>query len=188
MDWIDIVVIAYILLGAISGLRRGFMLVVFSLMGYIAGLALAIQYKGPLTSVLLSRLPVRHWVSQILPAPASAAPQATIKALHLVHSLAGLLVILVVVTVMELFGRFIGELATRFVRVFHLTGMLNRIGGGVVGLAEHIMVAGLLLTLLLSFPLLNGTPISSQLHQSPLAMQIVSLFGRLVKLPGGKYL
>ncbi len=185
MDWIDVVVVAYVVIGALTGLRRGLVLVLFSLAGYIVGIALAAQFEGALTKTLLSVLPVKNWVAHFLPAPAANIPGATVQAYNLAHVILGLLVFLIIIGAAEFVGRLVGELATRILGTFKITGVLNKVGGGLAGLAEHGLVVGIIVTLILALPMIAHSPMAKDLHHAPLAMLLVGWFDHISRLGGG---
>ncbi len=185
MDWIDLVVIAYIVIGAFSGLRRGLILVLFSLAGYVVGVALAAHYQKYATTILMSSLPIGKWVAHMLPAPATHVPGAHQDALHLAHVIIGILVFLLIIGLAEFVGRIIGEVITRVIGTFKVTGMLNKVGGGLAGLFEHGLVVGIVATIVLALPMISHSAFSHALHKAPLAMMFVGWFGHISRLGGG---
>lgn len=188
MNWVDIIIVAYIFLGALSGLRRGLVLVLFSLAGYVAGVLIAERYQGMLTTLVLAKVPVSSWLARWLPVPALDVPGAQHQAANLAHTLTALVVFLLVVGLTEYAGRLVGQMVTRMVRSFRVTGFVNSLGGGVAGLAEHGVVVGLVLTLVSALPMLAHSPLFYTLHRDPLAMTLMGWFGHIVKLPGGTFL
>src|SRR3990170_2455538 len=52
MNWIDFVVILIILLFAFKGLRQGFFLQVFNILGFLTALILSLTFYGPVASLL----------------------------------------------------------------------------------------------------------------------------------------
>ena len=188
LRWIDIAIVVYIAIGAVSGLRRGLVTVLFTLFGYILGILLAIRYQGYLTQALMSALPISRWTRHFLPGPASSIPGYTIQADNLVHMLLALLVFLAIVGAVEFFGRLIGEFLTRVVKTLRITGLLNNIGGAIAGLAEHGILVGLLVTLILALPLLNHSSLSATLRHDRFVMALAGIFGHIAKLPGGAFL
>lgn len=188
MDWVDLVLIGYLVLGALYGLRRGLVWVGFSLAGYIVGVLVADHMSKPLTKLVVTAAPIRRWVEHYLPAPAAAVPGARLQAWHLAHTLIGLIVFLVIVGALEFVGRTVGSAVSQGVSAFRVTSFLNRIGGVAVGVAEHGVVAGLILTLLMTVPALGHTSVSTEIHRAPLASSLMGWFGHIAKLPGGKYL
>ncbi|HMQ35877.1 MAG TPA: CvpA family protein [Chloroflexaceae bacterium] len=57
MNWIDLLLLALVLLGALNGARRGLVLGVIDLLGWVAGLALALSFAEPLGAWLAPRVP-----------------------------------------------------------------------------------------------------------------------------------
>lgn len=188
VHWIDLAILLYIAIGAVSGLRRGLVTVLFSLAGYIVGIIIATQYQAALTQSLMTTLPIDRWTRHLLPGPASTVPGYTIQADNLIHMLIALLVFLVIVGAVEFIGRLIGEFLTRVVKTLRITGFLNKLGGAVAGLAEHGILIGLLVTLIFALPLLNHSPLTMALRHDRLVMTLAGLFGHIAKLPGGTFL
>lgn len=188
MGWVDLVLAGYLVLGALYGLRRGLVWVGFSLLGYIAGVMIAQRTAKPITQMIVAAAPLHKWVEKYLPTPASHIPGARLQAWHLAHTLVGLLVFLLIVGAVEFAGRSVGSVASQGVKVFRLTSLLNRLGGIVVGIAEHGVVAGLVLTLLMAVPAVSQSALSQSIHHATLADTLMSFFKHLSILPGGKYL
>ncbi|MCL4493242.1 MAG: CvpA family protein [Firmicutes bacterium] len=188
MRWIDIAILLYIAIGAVSGLRRGLVTVLFTLFGYIVGILLAIRYQAYLTQSLMSVLPISRWTRRLLPRPASSVPGYTIQADNLVHVLLALLVFLLIVGAVEFLGRLAGQFLTRVIKTLRITGLLNNIGGAVAGLAEHGILVGLLVTLVMALPLLSHSSLSMALRHDKLVMALAGIFGHIAKLPGGTFL
>ena len=188
LRWIDIAIVLYIAFGAVSGLKRGLVTVLFTLFGYIIGILLAIRFQGYLTQALMSALPISRWTRQLLPGPASTVPGYTIQANNLVHMLLALLVFLAIVGAVEFLGRLLGEFLTRVIKTLRITGLLNNIGGAIAGLAEHGILVGLLVTLIMALPLLNHSTLSTALRHDRLVMALAGIFGHIAKLPGGTFL
>lgn len=188
MHWIDIVLAAYLVLGALYGLRRGLVWVGFSLIGYLVGIVVAEHSAKPLTRLVTAAIPVQQWVERYLPSPAAHIPGARIQAWHLAHTIMALVIFLVIVGAVEFVGRTIGTVASQGVRVFRFTALLNKIGGIAVGVLEHAVVAGLVITLLLTVPAIRHSPISRSIQRAPLAHTLIGAFHHIAKLPGGQYL
>jgi len=188
MDWIDLGLIGYLILGAFYGLRRGLVWVGFSLVGYIVGVLVADRVAKPLTTLIVTAAPIHRWIGQYLPQAAARVPGARLDAWHLANSLVSLLVFLLVVGAAEFVGRTIGTVASQGVNVFRVTSFLNRILGVAVGLLEHGVVAGLVLSLALAIPAIGHSSVSQALHKAPLAGSLIGLFSRIAKVPGGRYL
>lgn len=183
----DIAVGGYMIWGALYGLRRGMLFVVFSLLGYIAGVEVATHSQHRLTNLVLSDASVKHWLGRLAATPAMALPGSRIQATQWIDGLVGLLVFLMIIGIAELIGRMVGGVFTRMVGVFRITGALNRVGGLLAGVAEHAVVAGLLLSLMLSVPVLSHH-FGHTIHRAPLAGMVLGWFGHIARIPGGKFL
>lgn len=188
MRWVDIVILLYIAIGAVSGLRRGLITVLFSLAGYITGIIIAAQYQAGLTQSLMAALPITKWARRILPGPAASVPGYTLQADDLIHTLIALLVFLIIVGAVEFLGRLVGEFLTRLVKTLRVTGFLNKAGGAAAGLAEHGVLIGLVITLLFALPVFHHSAVTQHLRHDQLVMVLVGWFGHLAKLPGGTFL
>ncbi|MCY0884414.1 MAG: colicin V synthesis protein, partial [Firmicutes bacterium] len=133
---------------------------------------------------LLTVIPVRHWVLALLPPNLPAGSPLAGQALTWARGLTWVLVFLLLVGFAEAAGRAVGLVLTRVLHQARLTGTLNSLGGGVAGLLEHGLLAGLLLTLVLTAPLVHGTVVAHTIRQAPLASDLVRWFGRVAHLPG----
>ena len=188
MGWMDLILLAYLALGALYGVRRGLVWVGFSLLGYIAGVIVAEHISKSLTRIVTASIPLQHWVERYVPAPAAQIPGAKLQAWNMAHAILGLLVFLLIVGAVEFVGRTVGAVASRGVRVFRVTAVLNRVGGIAAGILEHGVVAGLILTVLLAVPAIGQSGLSRSIHHAPLASALINVFHRVVKIPGGQYL
>ena len=188
MHWLDLIIAAYLALGALYGLRRGLVWVGFSLIGYIVGVIVANHTSKPITHLVTAALPLHRWVDRYLPAAAAQVPGARAQAWNLTHAIVGLVVFLLIVGALEFVGRTIGTVASHGVRTFRLTSLLNRIGGIAIGVVEHALVAGLVLSLLLAVPAVRQSAISRSLHRAPVANLLIHAFHHIAKVPGGTYL
>lgn len=188
MDWIDIGLVGYLVMGVFYGLRRGLVWVGFSLLGYIAGVLIADHVAKPVTNMVVAAAPVRGWLDRYIPSVAAHVPGARLDAWNLAEGLISLLIFLIIVGAAEFVGRTVGAVASRGVSVFRMTALINRVGGVIAGLVEHGVVAGLILTLALGIPALAHSPISAALRRAPLAGTLIDIFKHVVRLPGGKYL
>ena len=188
MHWLDLVLAGYLILGALYGLRRGLVWVGFSLLGYLVGIIVADHTAKPLTRLVTAAVPLHRWVDRYLPSPASHIPGARLEAWNLTHTILALVVFLVIVGALEFVGRTVGTVATQGVRVFRLTEVLNKIGGIAVGILEHALVAGLIMSLLLAVPAIRSSSVSRSINSAPMAHTLIGAFHHIAKLPGGQYL
>jgi uncharacterized membrane protein required for colicin V production len=188
LNWLTIAVLVYLALGALSGWRRGVVLVAFSLAGYLAGLALAARYQSTLTAALMRTLPVDRWLATAFASPALQSPGALPAAENLAHLLIAVLVFLLMVGAVELIARMIGEGLTRAIHYLPLVGSANRLAGLAGGLIENAAVAGLVLGLVLSLPPVAHTPIAPAIRHTPLAYDLAQWMGRLANWPAQHWL
>lgn len=188
MHWLDLVIAAYLALGALYGLRRGLVWVGFSLIGYIVGVIVANHSSQSVTRLVTAALPLHHWVERYFPAAAAQVPGARLQAWNMAHTIVGLVVFLLIVGALEFVGRTVGTVASHGVHAFRLTSMLNRVGGIAIGIVEHGLVAGLVLSLLLAVPAVRQSAISRSLNGAPVASLLIHAFHHIAKVPGGLYL
>ncbi|MCL5064555.1 MAG: CvpA family protein [Firmicutes bacterium] len=188
MNWVSVAILGYVGLGALSGLRRGLSLVVFSVAGYIAGMLLASRYQKVIVASIVHALPIQRWVNRYIPLAASnlgGVHQATDR---WVISILGVLVFLLVIFAVEALGRSVGVVVSQLVKTFRVTGFLNGIGGLAAGLVEHGLVACLILGVLVSFPLVSHTSLVVDLDHNALVTVLVGWYHRLTLTPAAKWL
>lgn len=171
LNWLTILLLLFLALGAFGGFRRGLLLVAFSLAGYVGGLIAAARYQHTATRLLMASLPVHRWVIHFVPTAASSKFSYH-QGVNLFHTVLGLLVFLIMVGVAEAIARAIGEAVTLAVARRGLLGALNRIGGLAGGLAESALIGGLIFGLVLSLPVLDGTPLHHAIQHTPLAVSL----------------
>lgn len=188
MNWISIGILGYMGLGALSGMRRGLTLVLFSVAGYIAGLIIASRYQKVIVNTLLRAVPIQRWIAHYVPLTTSNVGNIHQTANHWTLSILGVLVFLLVIVMVESLGRSIGSGASQVVRGFRVTGFLNGVGGLAAGIVENGIVLSLILGLLVSFPLLDHTSLVSALDRNSLVAVMVGWFHRLTVSPVGKWL
>ena len=119
MDWLDIVIIAVLIISAVLGLRIGIIKAVLTLAGLIVGVILAWRYYIPLSGQL------------------TFIPQASIA------KIVAFAIIMIVIMVIA------GVLAAllKFVASIVMLGWVNRLGGAILGLLlGSILCAALLAT------------------------------------------
>lgn len=187
-NWLTVVLVIYLGLGALSGWRRGFILVVFSLAGYLVGLNLASRFQSRATAILAHALPISAWVKQIVPTAASSVPGAYTQGNHLALVLLGLLVFLIIVGAAEMVARLFGESLTGILGKVSLLRGLNTFGGLLGGMAEHAVIIGLVLGILLSVPFVAHTPLALLIRGTPIAIDLVHWVGGLAHWPAAKWL
>ncbi len=188
MNWVSIVILGYMGLGALSGLRRGLSLVAFSVAGYVVGILVATRYQHVIVASIMKALPIQHWVNRYVPLASSNLGGVHQTTDRWLLSVLGVVVFLLVIAVVESIGRSIGSGASHVVKSFRLTGFLNGIGGLAAGVVEHGLVACLILGLLVSFPLLSHTPLVLALNRNALVAMLVGWYHRISLTPAGKWL
>lgn len=188
MVWITVIIAGYILLGAISGYRRGLVAVAFSLAGYAVGVIVALHYQNMASHKVLAVLPITQWIHQIMPAQTTSIPGAASQALRLGQELIRILVFLVIVGLVEWVGRLVGQMGTRVVRGLGLTRAMNAVGGMAFGVAENVAVTTLVVGLMATLPMVSHTPLVQDLRTNPVTTQMVTWFVHWDKLGGSRLL
>lgn len=120
MQTIDIIIAVLLALGLISGLRAGLVKQVCSLVGLIAGLLVARALY----------LPMGDWLTAEL----GTSPQTA-------HIVAFILLLVIVPLLFSLVGWLVSKILG-----FICLGWLNRLLGGVIGIAKYALLAGVVLT------------------------------------------
>lgn len=183
MAWVNYVILGYCAIGLFSGLRRGLLQVGFSLAGYLVGILLASKYQVQATARVLKQVPIQSWVNHVLPAPVAATAAIHAPTEALVHSLVAILIFLAIVGIVEAVGRMVGTSLTQVARGFRVTGSLNQLGGAAAGMAEHVLIIGLAISVLSGVPFLSDTPLMEAVHRSMLAGTITTWYSHWVKIP-----
>ncbi len=147
MNFFDIAILLVLAAFLIKGLVRGVVQEFFSFFGLVAGTILAFRFSPPLTDLLQKTLHLPGGVS---------APVAFFA---------------LFITTILLFSLF-GFLLSRFVKLLFLGG-LNRVAGGLFGLAQGILLLAILLFAADSRPL--PARIASTYRDSQLAPPFVVL-------------
>ncbi len=125
MNWLDIVIFCIIAFLVINGIRKGFIISLFTLIALILGIWAALHYSGFMSSLLVKTFhPTGNWL------------------IILSYFLTFLLVVIVVII--------IGKLLERVVKTVGL-GIPNRIIGGLFGLVKGILGVTVLLFIIVHF-------------------------------------
>ncbi len=176
LNWLTILLLVYLLLGALEGMRRGFLLVVFSLAGYVAGVLVAVHYQARITGLLVASLPVRQWIVHFVPTAVHDRVTYT-ASFNLFHTVLGLVVFLIMVGLAEALFRAAGQALTNILARGRITGTLNRLGGMAGGILENALLIGIVLGIVTALPLLAGSPVSRLIQHTPLAADLVRWVG-----------
>jgi uncharacterized membrane protein required for colicin V production len=172
MNWLEVALLIFLGLGALAGLRRGLVGVVFDIAGYVAGLLLARRWQGRVTRTVARALPIRQWTHAVLVAPVNRIPTAQSTVDHLAGTILGAVVFLAIVLAAEAVARFLGSAVTALVKHLILVRSLNTVGGLVGGLVRNAVIAGLVLGLVLALPLAHA-PLGHAMRGAPLAGDLV---------------
>jgi uncharacterized membrane protein required for colicin V production len=188
VSWVSVCILGYMGLGALSGLRRGLVLVAFSVAGYVAGLFAASRYDEVIVTRLVHWRPFAHWINRHVGSSTHGLVGRNVVHAHWLHAVLGVLVFLVVIAVAEGVGRAIGQTANQAVRGFRLTGFFNRVGGLAAGAIENGLVASVILGLLLTFPLLQHVGWVNRLDRNSVVGLMLTWYHRLSLSPAGRLL
>jgi len=124
---VDVAIVAFVVLFAISGARRGLIRQILQIAGIVAGFVCAIYFSHVFAA----------WIESRFGAPNVAARVAAAAAIFIV-----------VVVAFHLAGLFLRKIAQ-----ISMLGGLDRIGGAVLGAVKGVLLASLLLVILLDLPL-----------------------------------
>ena len=152
MNWIDIVVIIALAGAAFWGLRRGLIRMIFTLIGLVIGVVLALRYYASFA----------EWLSQYI---------ATTRITEII----AFALILIGVFVA---ARVIASLLHRAISWMG-PGWLNRLGGAIFGLVIGAIMVGALLAALVSF---GFPQLETSLHDSAVAAWLLTRFPLVLAL------
>lgn len=146
MNFVDIAILIVLVTFLVKGIWRGLLREVCSFVGLLAGAFLAFRFSGSIAG----------WMTESLQLPAKLCAAAAFLILFLA---------------IIVFFAVLGYVLSRFVRLLFLGG-LNRVAGGLFGLAE-----GALLLSLVMFAVSSGgfSPGTSMLRDSHLAPPFIHL-------------
>jgi membrane protein required for colicin V production len=150
MNWLDVVIIVFLVITTFTGLSKGFIKAIIPLLGIIVGVVLAGRFYGSVADWL------SHWLH--------SSSQANI---------AGFVIIFVVVVIISLI---IASLLSKFLSLLFL-GWVDKLGGAVLGFVIGGFICGAILTLFTkySFPGMAGS-----IHNSNLASFFVEHFNMVL--------
>jgi membrane protein required for colicin V production len=127
MEFIDIVLIGFLIYGVVCGLWNGFFMELASLVSLFVGIYIAIKFTYIIKILIGNHF---HWSSKTIQITAFA------------------LTFILVVVAISFLGKFFTSLAN-----FASLGVFNKLGGGVFGLLRMILILSVLLNL---FQKVNG--------------------------------
>lgn len=145
LNWIDILIAIFLAVAMVQGIRTGLIRSIFTIAGLAAGLGAASAYYVEVSSLILGYLNL----------PAFLADAASF---------------ILIFSITTLSVHFLGSLLFLVIRITPLR-LIDKLGGGGAGLVIGLAVMGVVLILLISFPLFPG--VQDHVEQSTLALQIV---------------
>lgn len=169
MTLVDWLLVVYLALGLLKGLRVGFVAIALSLAGYVVAYLVARAYYPPLAHLLITRAHADRLLLDALHVPAGLAPLGRPEA-RLVVADASFLALLVATEVVVL--KIAGALSAQNLRL-PVVGGLNRLLGGLLGAGEHLAVAAVVLFVLAPLIHPQGAVVHTLLSQT-------GLIGRLL--------
>ncbi len=152
-NWLDIIIALLLTMAMFQGLRSGLLKTLFSIVGIAAAILMAFKYYAPLSTFVLSYIP-------------------------LPHTLTDLLSFMVIFTSVSLAIHYIGHLISSIIH-FSFFRFLDKIGGIFAGLILGLIFCGIILVLLTSFPLFEG--MQEHLEASVLAPPLTEVTSSLYK-------
>ena len=143
--WLDGVIVLFLILAVIQGLRAGLLKTVFSILGLVAALTMGYKYYARVSSFILSYISLPHFIVDL------------IAFLFIFSS-----VILAV--------HYLGELISSITRLKFIR-FLDKTGGGFAGLLLGLTTCGVILILLTAFPTFDS--MQDHLETSTLSPPII---------------
>ena len=139
--WLDILIAIFLVISIIQGVKAGLIKSIFSIAGIAAGLGVAIVYYVEGSNLVLSLINLPRFIAD---------------------SLSFIILFSITAVLIHAFG-FVVALVTRFSPL----RLVDKIGGGGAGLVIGLGVVGVILLLLIAFPIFGG--IQDYLEQSAIA-------------------
>jgi len=155
LDWILVVLLGLSLLG---GFRRGFI----NTLGGIVGLVLGAIVAGQYYDVVADWLAGFGWLS-----PAT------------MNIVGFIVVLLFVASIVSIIFGILGKVF-KIIKVIPFIGLINRVGGAILGLIEEVILLGIALNVAARF--LEGMPAGDLIAESSVAVFLASIGGILVPL------
>lgn len=180
LNWLSLLVLLYLVLGAFAGWRRGLVLVAASVIGYIIGLVVAAHVQAGITRWLARVLPLKQWAALVVPHQGVAASARSISDVVAWSHMA--LAVVVFLLILMLVGgaiRALGQAVTGLVRQIPLVRSANTVGGAAGGVVENMLIVGVILGLLLTLPLIQHGAVAVVVRQSPISVDLVHWVGKL---------
>ncbi|MDA8146769.1 MAG: CvpA family protein [Thermaerobacter sp.] len=176
MNWLDWVIVAYVVWGVWTGLRRGFLSLLMTLAGYVLGLVVAAHYYLPVAAYLDARYSLNQRLSVLFlhGAPSAPALAAAVQeaALHDATVVVQALVFLGILALVEVAAGVVAGAVARL--PLPIVGGLNRLLGAALGGVEHLLIAVILLGII--YPLAPTLDLTGLFHASSLAGPLAKAF------------
>lgn len=186
MNWVDYAIIVILALGFISGLRRGFIRTVSSVICLLVSIMVAKTYYKAVTVFLVENTSIEETITGFLAEKGfvksmMAAPMGESAVFSISNSFIGDLNSFVTVLIINALSMLMIFLTARFVlgiaegalvSVVKMPGLreVNSIGGAVIGLAKNIIVIMLVFTIITPISALKSLSIvGNGIEQSTLA-------------------
>jgi len=157
MNWLDVLILIFLIILTITGLRKGLIKTVIPLIGIIIGVVLAGHFYGSMAS----------WLSGWLESP----NQAKIVAFAIIF------ILVVVVSLI------IASLLSKFLSLLFL-GWADKLGGAILGLVMAALICGAILTIITKY---NFPGMEGSIHDSALASFLVNNFPIVLPLLPGDF-
>lgn len=172
MNWMDIVIVVILLIGTLTGMRRGFVASITSVACVIVSIVVAKMYYKPVAMFLLTHTPLKDSLvkfmveKKVLQGFNGFMPGGTVPTFYSDYFMQDIhtFVSIAIINLISIIGVY---LAARFVLAFvegyikeaaEMPGLneINRIGGGAIGLAKTVLI--LLLIFAAIIPMSNVLP------------------------------
>ncbi len=150
MNWLDVVIIVFLVITTFTGLSKGFIKSIIPLLGIILGVVLAGRFYGS----------VADWLSTWLHSSSQA-------------NIAGFVIIFAAVVIVSLI---VASLLSKFLSLLFL-GFIDKLGGAALGFVIGGFICGALLTLITKY---NFTGMEGSIHNSALASFFVNRFNMVL--------
>jgi membrane protein required for colicin V production len=137
MNWFDVVILVFIVLGFIEGFRKGLIKELANLVGLILGIWIALKFSTIIMNYCFIQFPGLAESSKAI------SPQ-------IVKIIAFVVVFIVVALLIELLGRLLHKVAETIA-----LGGVNKVFGAVFGALKFVVVAGLIIYILNMFNILS---------------------------------
>lgn len=166
---LDIVVIVAIIFYAIKGWRRGFILSIFSIVGYLISLIMARAFSPTITTYLISNTNISNWIDGVFGDRLRDAAQINISTKMFTgfatETLLSVICFFIIFAVTSIIIFNIGHLANGVTRL-PVIGKANRFSGMLFGTIKGLLLVFIVLALLSFVANLGDTKIASTIENT----------------------